>query len=292
MLIRILMLIAVCSWGWSFVATKIALEYLTPVELIGLRFVTALPVLLIIMLSQKKSFKVERKDLLPIIIAALIVSLHFFIQVTGIKYTSATNSGWIIAASPLALLLLSVVFLKEKLTYRVLLGVGIATVGILCLISKGHLFSFDWISSTGDWLVLASAFTWSVYSVLIRNSSRKYNSLLITFWVIALASIIMIGWMSLTSDMSKFLYLPLEPIIAVLFLGIVCLGISFWIWQEGVSQMGAGKAGIYLYFIPLFTTILAVPYLDEKLSFFTVFGGGLVLMGVYIAERKSNQTSK
>jgi len=280
------MLIAVCSWGWSFVATKIGLEYLTPVELIGLRFVTALPVLIIIMLSKKMSFKVERKDLMPIIIAALVVSLHFFIQVTGIKYTSATNSGWIIAVSPLALLLLAVVFLKEKLTYKVLIGVGIATVGILCLVSKGHLFSFDWLGSTGDWLVLASAFTWSVYTVLIRNSSRKYNSLLITFWVIALASIIMIGWMSLTSDMSKFLYLPLEPIIAVLFLGIVCLGISFWIWQEGVSQMGAGKAGIYLYFIPLFTTILAVPYLDEKLSLFTVLGGGLVLIGVYIAERK------
>ena len=280
------MLIAVCSWGWSFVATKIGLEYLTPVELIGLRFVTALPVLIIIMLSKKMSFKVERKDLMPIIIAALVVSLHFFIQVTGIKYTSATNSGWIIAVSPLSLLLLAVVFLKEKLTYKVLIGVGIATVGILCLVSKGHLFSFDWIRSTGDWLVLASAFTWSVYTVLIRNSSRKYNSLLITFWVIALASIIMIGWMSLISDMSKFLYLPLEPIIAVLFLGIVCLGLSFWIWQEVVSQMGAGKAGIYLYFIPLFTTILAVPYLDEKLSLFTVLGGGLVLIGVYIAERK------
>lgn len=281
------MLIAVCAWGWSFVATKVALDYLTPVELIGLRFVTALPVLLVFMLSKKMSFRVERKDYVPIFIAALVVSLHFFIQVTGIKYTSATNSGWIIAVTPLALLVLSLIFLKEKLTIKVGLGISIATAGILCLVSKGDFLNLGWLNSTGDWLVLASAFTWSVYTVLIRNNSRKYNSLLITFWVIALASFVMIGWMSLTSDMSKFLYLPLEPIIAVLFLGIVCLGISFWIWQEGVSLMGAGKAGIYLYFIPLFTTILAVPYLDEKLSFFTILGGLLVLAGVYFAERKA-----
>jgi len=286
MLIRILLLIAVCSWGWSFIATKVGLEYLSPVELIGLRYVTGLPVLLAIMLIKRISFKIERKDLLPIIIASLVISLHFYIQVTGIKYTSATNTGWIIAVTPLTLLVLSVIFLKEKLTRKAILGIGIATLGILFLVSKGDLFSLQWLSSTGDWLVLASVHTWSIYTVLVKKSSKKYNSLLITFWVIAFSSIVMISWMSVTSDWSKFLHLPLEPVIAVLFLGIVCLGISFWIWQEGVVQLGAGKAGIYLYFIPLFTIILAVPYLNEKLNFFTVFGGLLVLAGVYIAERR------
>jgi len=287
MLIRILMLVAVCSWGWSFIATKVGLEYLTPVELIGLRYIVGLPVLLTIMLFKKISFKIEQKDLIPIVIASLVVSLHFFIQVTGIKYTSATNTGWIIAVTPLTLLILSVIFLKERFTLKALLGIGIATIGILCLVSKGDFLNLEWLSSIGDWLVLASTLTWSIYTVLVKNSSKKYNSLLITFWVIAFSSIVMIGWMGLTSDMSKFIYLPLEPIIAVLFLGIVCLGLSFWIWQEGIARMGAGKAGLYIYLIPIFTVILAVPYLDEKLNFFTFLGGLLVLTGVYIAERKA-----
>lgn len=281
------MLVAVCSWGWSFIATKVGLEYLTPVELIGLRYIVGLPVLLTIMLFKKISFKIEQKDLIPIVIASLVVSLHFFIQVTGIKYTSATNTGWIIAVTPLTLLILSVIFLKERFTLKALLGIGIATIGILCLVSKGDFLNLEWLSSIGDWLVLASTLTWSIYTVLVKNSSKKYNSLLITFWVIAFSSIVMIGWMGLTSDMSKFIYLPLEPIIAVLFLGIVCLGLSFWIWQEGIARMGAGKAGLYIYLIPIFTVILAVPYLDEKLNFFTFLGGLLVLTGVYIAERKA-----
>jgi len=288
--VRLLMFATVCFWGWSFVATKICLNYMTPLEVIGLRYLLGLPVLAGVIISRKMSLRINRRDLFPIIGASIVITIHFLIQITGMKYTSATNTGWLISVTPLVMMVLSALFLKERVTGKMIAGVAVASFGILLLVSQGDLLSLSWLRSVGDWLVLASAHTWAVYTVLTRNVSRKYNPLLVSFLVLSFSAIILVGTMAATSDWSKFIHLPLEPTIAILFLGIVCLGLAFWFWQIGVTRLGAARAGVFLYIEPLATTALAVPYLGERFGLMTAVGGLLVLGGVYLAERRSRRT--
>lgn len=288
MLVRIYLLLAVIFWGWSFVFTKILLDYVTPVELMGLRFIIGLPVLLLVIFFKKIKLKFDSKDYKAIAAGALVITAHFIIQITGLKYTSATNTGWIISVTPLVLATMSFLFLKEKIGLKEIIGIIVATCGIILLVSKGNLISLDWLKSVGDWLVLLSAFTWSVYTVITRNISRKYHPLAVTFAILFPSALIMITYMLFTSDWNKFINLPAEPLWALLALGILCLALAHWFWQEGVAKFGAAKAGFFLYLEPLSTTALAIPYLGEHFGMFTAIGGLMVLAGVYITEKKKN----
>jgi len=286
MLPRFLLLFTVIVWGWTFVATKICLEYLTPVELIGLRFMIALPVLLTILVVKKIKLDFGAQKW-SIVLGAAILTVHFLIQITGIKYTSATNTGWIISVTPLVMALLAVFILKEKITRMAVLGIAVATIGVLLLVSKGEIGNFDWLSSVGDWLVLASAHTWALYTIATRRVAMKYNPLAVTFAILLPAAILMCGIMLFSSDWSTFLHLPLEVTIALLFLGLFGMALGHWFWQEGVAKVGAAQAGIFLYLEPVATTALAVPYLHESFGVYTATGGFLVLLGVWLAQRRS-----
>ena len=111
---RIMLLLAVIFWGWSFVFTKILLDYVTPIELMGLRFMIGLPFLYLVILKKKIKLEFDKKDYSRLLVGGIIIALHFFIQISGLQFTSATNTGWIISVTPLILALLAFFFLTLK----------------------------------------------------------------------------------------------------------------------------------------------------------------------------------
>jgi drug/metabolite transporter (DMT)-like permease len=284
LLARILLAFTALTWGSTFVATKICLKYLSPIELMAFRFAMALPILLILMLVNKTGFNLgghwRRLSLASVIIAA-----HFLIQITGIKYTTATNTGWIIAMIPLIVAVLAAIFLREKITNKIIAGITIATIGIVLLMSRGHLAELSWLSSYGDWLVLASAHTWAIYTIMTRDISRNLNPLVVTFFLLIPSAFISLASIAIFSDWSLFLSLPAEAIISLLFLGVLGTAMGHWFWQIGISRIGASKAGTFLYLEPIATTIVAVPLLQEPLGVFTIIGGLAVLLGVWISQK-------
>ena len=284
---KIFLLLAVIFWGWSFVFTKILLDYVAPIELMGLRFLIGLPFIYLVTKQKKIKLHFESKDYARILLGGLVITLHFFIQITGVQFTSATNTGWIISVTPLILAVLSYIFLKEKIGKNAIFGIIVATIGILLLVSNGKLSDLGWLSSYGDWLVLASAHTWAIFTVVTRDISRKYNPLAVTFAILLPSALLTCTYMIFTSDWSKFISLPTEPMVSLFILGILCLGTAHWFWQEGVAKFGATRAGIFLYLEPIATTLLAVPYLHEQFSLFTALGGILVLFGVFVANQKT-----
>lgn len=287
MFIRFLMILTVCIWGWSFVATKVCLEHLTPIELIGWRYIIGLPIMGAVILVKRRPIRIPRGDYPWFLAAAAAITVHFLIQIIGMKYTTATNTGWLISVSPLVLAVLSYFVLKERITRKVVLGIVVATSGVLLLVSNGRIFELRWLQSVGDWLVFASAHTWAVFTILTRDISRRSGPLVTPFVILLISAVVMITLMVISSDLSVVFRLPGRTLAALLFLGIAVQGLAFWFWQEGVARYGAARSGIFLYIEPLATTVLAVPYLGEKFGLFTGIGGAMVLAGVFIAERRS-----
>lgn len=287
---RLLLLICVIIWGWTFVATKIALGYVTPVELLGLRFLIGLPILFAVIRIKKVRLEFTPTGRRQILFGSAIITIHFLIQITGLKYTSATNTGWLISVTPLVMAVLSYLVLKERLGAREIAGIAIATAGILLLVSRGDLTSVHWLSSVGDWLVLASAHTWALYTIATRDLSRSSNPVAVIFMVLLPSGILILLYMTFVSDWTTFLHLPLDAVVALLFLGVLGLAMAQWFWLEGVADIGTARAGVYLYLEPVATTALAVPYLGERFTWATAVGGGLVLAGVFWAQRRRVRT--
>ena len=285
-LIRLLLLLTVVLWGSTFVATKICLDYLTPAEIFGLRLLLAVPSLYLLIRVQHVRLSFNSPERKRLLLGSGILTVHFLIQITGMQYTSATNSGWIISVSPLVLIFISHFFLKERIGVLALVGVAISTCGIFLLISGGDFSSLAWLASVGDWLVLASAFTWAIFTALSRNISRSHNPLAVTFAFLFPATVVMTVYVALTSDWHKFAHLPAEPVVAIVFLGVIAMGFANWWWQKGVAAIGAAKTGTFLYVEPLATTMVAVPLLHEPVSILTFVSGFLILSGVYLSQRR------
>lgn len=283
-IIRLILLFCVIVWGWTFVATKICLAYLNPIELVGLRFLIGLPLLYAVIRMKGMTIDFVRREYRSLAIGGAIITVHFLLQALALNYTSATNTGWIIAVTPLAMAALSYLILKERIGGNEIIGIGIATCGIILLVSKGDFTSLGWLNSIGDWMILASAHTWALYTIATRNVARSRNPLTVTLLVFAPVTVLCVLYMVFFADVRHVASLPADGWIALLFLG--ALGtLTQWFWQIGVAKLGAAKAGIYLYLEPLATTALAIPLLKESFGFVTAVGGALVMGGVWWAQR-------
>lgn len=281
----IYLLIAVLFWGFSYIAIKASLAYLTPVELIAARFVLGgLTLFLIIKIKGLSlSFKGNMKILL---LSALILFLHFWVMATGMMTTSATNTAWILTTAPLFIAVMSFLLLKEPLGIKHIVGIILATIGVIFLVSKGDFGSLDWISSTGDWIVLGSCVTWAIYTIVTKKLTRALNPLVATFWMIVFAGIVIVPTSLLLSGTAVY-KMPSDGIIAVIFLGVGCLAISFWSWSEGLAKKPAAEVGMYLYIEPLFAMLGAAVLLREKITVWIITGALFIIAAVYISERKS-----
>ena len=285
-MVNLYLILAIIFWGLSFVGTKMTLEYLTPFEIIAIRLLLGIPVLYTVMKIKGIKLRFDRNDFIIILIASVLLGVHFLIQAFGLIYTTATNTAWLIATIPIFVAVLSYLFLKERLTARKISGIAIATAGVIVLVSAGKFNSLGWIKSVGDWIILLSCLTWSVYTIVTRNITRRVNPLAVSLGILIPPALVLTLYTVAVSPLSKFVHIPFKIVLVLIFLGVFCLGLAHWLWLEGLSKKGAIDVGVFLYFEPIVTTFAAIPILGEKLTIFMIIGAILIVSGVYLVEKR------
>ena len=281
----LLILLAIIFWGTSFVATKTALLEIKPVTIIILRLILASILLTIIAIFTKRSFSVNLKSHGWIFILALIATFHLWIQVTGLQYTTASNTGWIIGTAPIFMAILGLIFYKEKVTLLQLAGILIAMFGLLLLIGKGSILNIDLIENKGDLLVLGSAFTWGVYSMVNKKISLTYSPLMTILYLFLMMAIIIVPFNLNSETFNSLIRLSLTGWMSILFLGLFCSGIAYVIWAQALRDMESAKVGAFLYFEPFVTVIAAWALLSESITLMMILSGLLITVGVFIVNK-------
>ncbi|MDI6897515.1 DMT family transporter [Methanocella conradii] len=273
-------------WGGSFVANAIALRSIGPIEIASLRFFLAAPLLLVIayLWKGKSILIIDKKDLGTLFIMALTgVTIQYIIQVSAQDYTTATNASLLINTSVFFIIFLSAAFLKERLTAWRIIGPLIGFAGVALLVSKGTL-SFDvGGGTTGDLLILASAFLWAVYSIYSKRLASRYHTLTILNYVFIIGAIGLIPFYLLTPH-APLTNLPLDAAASILFLALFCSIIAYLVYNMALEKMDASSVALYIYFVPLSTIVLAWLILGESMTIASIGGGLMVLLGMYLAE--------
>ena len=281
-----LLMLAVIFWGTSFIATKVALNELTPKTIISLRLILASSLLLIIALIRKEDFSVNRRNHLNIFVLALIAVFHLWIQVTGLKFTTAANTGWIIGTAPIFMAILALVFFREKITALQIIGIVIAMTGLLLLVGKGDITNINLIENKGDLLVLASAFTWGVYSMVNKKISLSYPPLMTILYLFIMMAIIIIPFNLNKETINSVIHLSSISWVAVSFLGLFCSGIAYVIWAYALREMESAKVGAFLYFEPFVTVLAAWIFLAETITILMILSGIIITIGIFMVNKK------
>jgi len=276
---------AIVFWGASFIATKFLLDELTPETIISMRLILAIILLFTIALIQKRDFSINYKSHAYILLLALIAVFHLWIQVTGLKFTTASNTGWIIGTAPIFMALLGLIFFKEKLNVIKVSGILIAAFGLLLLVGKGDLTNIDLIKNKGDLLVLSSAFTWGIYSMVNKKISLNYSPVMTILYLFIMMAIIIIPFTVNDTSIKSVINLSGVGWIAILFLGLLCSGVAYVIWAYALREMESAKVGAYLYFEPFVTVIAAWIFLKEDITLLMILSGLIITLGVFLVNK-------
>jgi drug/metabolite transporter (DMT)-like permease len=231
-------------------------------------------------------FSINLKKHSGILLLALIAVFHLWIQVTGLKYTTAVNTGWIIGTAPVFMALLGYLFFKEKLRIINILGIAVAFFGLFLLVSKGDFSNIELISNKGDMMVLASAFTWSVYSLVNKKITFTYPPLMTILYLFITMAVILIPFNLSHETLSSVIHLSAKGWSAVLFLGLICSGASYVFWAQALKDMDSASVGAFLYFEPFVTIFTAWLILNEQITIAIVLSGLIITSGVILVNKK------
>lgn len=244
----------------------------------------------------RKEFKwVQGKDLWYFVALGFLgIAFHQWLQSTGLQTSQASTTAWIVSTTPIFIALLGRIFLKEKLRPIQIFAVLLAVVGVLLVVTKGHLSALHigTFGAPGDWLILISAVNWAVFSVWSRRGLKKHPAAFMMLYVMAS------GWMILTflsfagGDLSQILRMSNNGVLALAFLGIFCSGFAYIFWYDALKHIPASQVGVFLYLEPLVAVAAASKILGERMTPATWIGGIAILMGVWLVNLPSlsNQT--
>jgi drug/metabolite transporter (DMT)-like permease len=203
-------------------------------------------------------------------------------------YTSAINTGWIVAVIPIFIAIAAHLFLGERITVRRMMGILVGFFGILLIISKGvfsiSIFRFD--STFGDILVLVSAITWTAFTVGGRGFLSRLSPLAAITPIMIVGCFTTLPFIWLEGEWGVLFRLSLAAWTSILFLGVFCSGLAYLFWYSALEKKDSSIVGVSLYLEPLVTLIGAYFLLNEEIRWITLVGGGMILLGVYLATRK------
>ena len=285
---QIKLLLAILLWGGSFIATKIAVAEVSPVTVVWIRFLIGIIILGIFAWQRGQLNIPSWRDGLELIgLGFLGITLHQWLQSSGLVTSEAATTAWIVSTTPVFMAFFGWLFLKEKLSIPIMGGILLATLGVLFVVSKGDFDSLmaGGFGSPGDILILISAPNWAIYSVLSQPILKRLSVLTVTLYVLFFGWLLTSVQFLLGNHWREFAALSTDGWLSIAFLGIFCSAIAYIFYNDGMQALPAAEVGAFLYIEPLSATLIAALVLGEKFNWATAVGGALILFGVWLVNR-------
>jgi drug/metabolite transporter (DMT)-like permease len=286
----LLLLSACLLWAGSFVATKVALQVAPPLTVVALRLLIAALFFIPLLLGSGRLRRLaSRRTLQQLFGLSLFgAGLHYGIQTIGLQLTTAANASLYVVTGPISILLLSVVFLDERLNARKLLGVAIAVIGVLVVMGIGTIAGFELRGNLlGDLAVLFSVVLWGCFTVFGKRLTDELGALTVIAAVTIMGASWMapIGWFETQRTGFELAQVHSSGWIAIGYLGAGCNFLATLLYFMALERTESQKVGVYLYTIPPMTAVIAALMLHELITARLIVGSVLVITGVVITER-------
>ncbi len=276
--------VTIAIWSTAFVGNKVLLAYLTPIEIMVYRFALGYVALLLIYPHWRRPHSWQDEGFF-FILGALGIFIYFLFENFALMYTQATNVGLFMGAIPLFTAILAHFIIDdEHFSRKLLLGFVLAMTGMGMILFEGHSFELRF---RGDMLALFGAITFALYSALLKRAPTGYHTIEITRKSFFYGLVLMLLYRLIEGTPLHFTPLS-HPVVwgNLLYLGLLSSGLAFLLYQQGIERIGSIAASNYIYLVPLLTAITGVIVLNEQITPMMVAAGGLILLGLYVAQRK------
>jgi len=235
-----------------------------------------------------KSEKVAKKDWLRIIGCAFFgMALNMTMFFKGLSLSTPINSSVVITIAPVLLLILSAIFLKERITWLKGVGIAIGLTGALVLILFGAKTEPNAPNiPLGNMLFIINATSYSVYLILVKPLVAKYSSITLMkfFFLFAVIMNIPIGWHEFSQVDWMHLSFDSTWKLAFVVIGTTVLTYLFNIYA--LKQLSPSVIGVFMYLQPLIAALFAVLMGADSLTTIKITAAALIFLGVFLTTRK------
>lgn len=271
------------------IAKEVMPDYIQPFGFIVLRCVGAVTLFWLTGLFIKE--KVEKSDLPKLALCALfgiaINQLFFF---KGLNFTNPINAAVIMTSTPILVLIMAAVLIKERITAKKALGIVVGLIGTLLILVVGKELSFGSNTFLGDLMVWVNASSYGVYLVLVSPFMRKYNPLTVIKWIFLFGFIQVLPFGYSEFMQIEWSTFPPNIIWATVF---VVVGLSFFAYlfnTIALKYVSPSVVSTYIYLQPVLASVFAIALGKDHLDYIKVISAVLICTGVYLVSSKSPET--
>jgi len=282
-----LAILATLIWSGNFIIARGSKNDIPPITLAFYRWLSATIILLPFTWHTfiKEILMLKKHFWYFLLTAASGITLfNTFVYIAG-HTTEAINMALLgTTTSPIMSVILARIFLKEPVPLTRVIGMLICIAGILLLLSKGSidiLLSFSF--TEGDWWMLAAALTFAIYNVCVRKKPSAMSSRNFLFTIFLIGTALLLPFYIYELKTKGGFEINTQNIGAIFYLGLGASVICFLLWNKSIAYLGAGRASLFGNLIPVFSTIEAVLFLNEKVSLIHLYSFILVIAGLIIA---------
>ncbi len=279
-------------WGGTFVAGKWAVREASPFLVAFLRFSIATVVLLAVARWKRARDGTSAAAAVPrgaaqwarlVSLGLTGVFLYNYAFLKGLSLSTATNGSLIVALNPLLTAVLSAWWLKERVRPIQLFGLLLALAGVGVVVTNGSFAVIRALSfNRGDLLLLGAPLAWAIYTILGKKVLASLPPLTATTYASLFGTLLLLPAAALEGPIvGGASGLNLSGWLAVLQLALLGTVVGFVWWYQGVAELGAARAAVFVNLVPLFGVLLAALILSEPVRPAKVVGGILVVCGVY-----------
>ncbi|ASS70013.1 DMT family transporter [Bacillus atrophaeus] len=242
-----------------------------------------------IMMKKTIPWKLVKANAYILFLSGIALGGNWIFLYQSYDHTTLTNATLGYYFAPVFVMILSPFVLKEQLSVKKMVCIGVAIIGMLLIVGNG-------ISASGTddllgiFFGLAAAAFYAAL-MLLNKFIHHMGRLEITIIQLGLTALLLLPYVFFTEGFGIF-GVSRASVPFIIILGIVNTGIGFWLFFSGMQKLKGQSIAMLSYVDPFVAILISAIILQEQMSIVQMLGGALLLGSTFVSENKSITFSK
>ena len=237
--------------------------------------------------------KIQLKDFPRIIAAAFFgVALNMLTFFKGLSFTTPISAAVIMVTTPIIVLILSAIIMKEKMIKRKIFGILLGLFGTGFLILYGKSIGNAANAPLGNLLVFINAVSYAFYLILVKKLMDKYNAFTFVKWIytFGLLMVLPFGWSEYQEI--QWTTIPTYILWEIVFVVLFTTFFTYLFNLVSMRELKPTTVAVFIYLQPLFATVFAMSLGKDELTWVKIISAVLIFTGVYLVTQKKKSQSQ
>ncbi len=285
-----------CLWGTGFFWGRLALNEMSVEHMVLYRFFFASLGIAPVALANRVRMNAREWRLL-LVAAAFGIPIQFLLQFNGLARTTVSHAALMVGAMPVLLAIAAVLFAGEQLDWSGWLALIVSTAGVTLVVLGGSHATTGHETPTlgGDLLVIVSLVTALAWIILSKKLMLTHTAPVVSAYTILTGTVMLLVVYFSPAVVGRhvaplpFAHVSVTAWLALAASGLLCTATTTVLWNWGIHQVPASRAGVFLNIEPALGSILGVELLGEKLGPYAWLGGAMIVGAAVVLTSRGNE---